>query len=310
MKIEILKPWASQFGMMARMIFFPVLIGIFLGGAVDHFVPRSYISLLLSGGGPKSIFRAAGLGLLSSACSHGVLALSMEIYKKGASAASTVAFLLAAPWSSLPALMLLFGLFGFKALWILLGAILIALSTGTLFQGLEAKGKIEKNPNSISVDEGFSIPQDIQRRWREFRWSLSFFKDSFYGILLGMKSLSGMILFWILLGLAMGACVGAYLPQEILVKALGPSFIGMLSTLGLAIVLEVCSEATAPLALFIYAKTAAFGNVFLFLMAGVVTDYNEISLLWANVGKKAALWMLAIGLPQMLFFAWLLNRIA
>ena len=51
----------------------------------------------------------------------------------------------------------------------------------------------------------------------------------------------------------------------------------------------------------------AFGNSFTFLMAGVATDYTEIGLIWTNIGKKAALWLPIITVPQILILGYLFN---
>ena len=116
-----------------------------------------------------------------------------------------------------------------------------------------------------------------------------------------------MVLWWILLGAGLAALAGAYIPTDIFQQYMGPTFLGMLVTLGLATVIEVCSEGTAPLAFEIFRQTGALGNSFVFLLAGVATDYTEIGLLWANVGKKTALWLPAITVPQVLFLGWLAN---
>ena len=83
---------------------------------------------------------------------------------------------------------------------------------------------------------------------------------------------------------------------------------GQVATFGMATVIEVCSQGTAPLAFEIYRQTGAFGNAFAFLMAGVVTNFTQIALVWKNIGPRTALWMLAISLPQVVLFGWLLNR--
>jgi uncharacterized membrane protein YraQ (UPF0718 family) len=75
-------------------------------------------------------------------------------------------------------------------------------------------------------------------------------------------------------------------------------------------VLEVCSEGTSPIAFEIFAKTGVLGNPFIFLMAGVATDYTEIGLLWSNIGKRTALWLPAITVPQILLLGFLLNAYA
>jgi uncharacterized membrane protein YraQ (UPF0718 family) len=80
-------------------------------------------------------------------------------------------------------------------------------------------------------------------------------------------------------------------------------------TILVATIFEICSEGTSPLAFEIYKQTGAFGNAFAFLMGGVVTDYTEVGLIWINLGKKTALWMLAITLPQVILLGWIFNLI-
>jgi hypothetical protein len=82
---------------------------------------------------------------------------------------------------------------------------------------------------------------------------------------------------------------------------------GLLVTLALATVIEVCSEGSAPLAFEIFRQTGAVGNSFVFLMAGVATDYTEIGLIWHNVGKKAAIWLPIITVPQVIVLGILAN---
>ena len=88
---------------------------------------------------------------------------------------------------------------------------------------------------------------------------------------------------------------------------MGPTTLGLLVTLLVATILEVCSEGTAPLAFEIYRQTAALGNAFVFLMAGVVTDYTEIGLLWTNVGKRVAIFLPLITVPQVIALGILAN---
>ena len=113
-----------------RILWFPLLLGFLVGGLIDYYVPREYISKTLSRKSPLTIFNAVFLGFLMSACSHGILALSIQLHKKGASNPAVVSFLLASPWSSLPITLMLLAFFGLKALYIILGALLIALVTG------------------------------------------------------------------------------------------------------------------------------------------------------------------------------------
>lgn len=290
-------------------VWWAVGLGLLLGGLIDHYVPKEYISYILAGQSKQTILRATLLGFLFSACSHGILAISMALYKKGASVASVVSFLLASPWANLSVTFLLLGLFGFKGVVLIVFAMIVALVTGVLFQALSRKRWVEENPNTLKVEKDFSIFSDFRKRWRLRRWSGKVLGEDFKGILRGMGTLSEMVLPWIIFGVVVAGGVGAFIPKEIWMRFLGPSFLGLMMTLGAATVIEVCSEGSSPLAFELYRSTGAFGNSFVFLMAGVVTDYTEIGLLWTNIGRRTALWMILLTVPQILFLGFLLNRL-
>lgn len=78
-------------------------------------------------------------------------------------------------------------------------------------------------------------------------------------------------------------------------------------TLAFATIIEVCSEGSSPIAFEIYTKVGVLGNPFVFLMAGVITDYTEIGLIWSNIGKKTAIWLPIITVPLVLLIGWLFN---
>jgi hypothetical protein len=43
-------------------------------------------------------------------------------------------------------------------------------------------------------------------------------------------------------------------------------------------------------------------------MAGVATDYTEIGLIWHNIGRKAAIWIPIITVPQILILGFIFNQ--
>jgi uncharacterized membrane protein YraQ (UPF0718 family) len=69
----------------------------------------------------------------------------------------------------------LFGFFGWKALFIVVSALIIAIITGLIYQLLERKGMVECQQCIRGEDRpvltDFSIKQDIRRRWDEFQFT-------------------------------------------------------------------------------------------------------------------------------------------
>jgi hypothetical protein len=232
----------------------------------------------------------------------------MQLHKKGASNPAVVSFLLASPWANFTITVMLVGFFGLKGLLIIIAALIIAINTGFIFMFLEGKGLIEKNKNIVQVAEGFSIIKDLRMRVKNYHFSFNSIASDFKGVLRGTLELSDMVLWWIVLGIFIASLAGAYIPVHFFHKFMGPTLFGLLVTLGLATVIEVCSEGSSPLAFEIYKQTGALGNSFTFLMAGVVTDYTEIGLLWSNVGKRVALWMPLVTVPQVIAVGYLINR--
>lgn len=304
--IPFLDPLFNALVDYTKLIWWAVILGFLLGGIIDYFIPREYIEKYLGISKKRSILYSVLFGFLMSACSHGILAIAIELYKKGAKTSSVIAFLLASPWANLPITILFFGFFGIKALLIIFGAITIAIITGLIYQILERNNLVETN-KSISKNHNFSILKDIKNRFKNYNFNKRTMKDSLKGVLLGSWSLSKMVLWWILIGMIIASIARAYVPEDFFMIYMGATFMGMVIVLILATIIEVCSEGSSPMAFEIFKQTGAFGNSFLFLMAGVATDYTEIGLIWANIGKKAAIWLPIITVPQILILGYLFN---
>jgi len=305
----LLEPFRRSLFMYIGKIWWAILAGFVLGGVIDRFIPGEYVSGILARPRKRTIIYSVILGFFMSACSHGILALSIELHKKGASNPAVVAFLLASPWANLPVTLMLIGLFGLKALYIIVSALLVAVTTGFIYQFLESKNLIERNRNIQQLEQGFSVSNDIKTKVTSYKITAGRLLQDAKGVFRGSVALANMVLWWILIGMGLASLAAAYIPQNIFQQYMGPTLLGLFITLGVATVFEVCSEGTAPLAFEIYRQSRAFGNSFVFLMAGVVTDYTEIGLLWHNVGKRVAIWLPVITVPQVILLGILANKI-
>ncbi len=291
------------------LVWWALLLGFLVGGVIDYLVPREYIERYLSQHKKRSIVYSIVLGFLMSACSHGILAIAMELYRKGANVSSVIAFLLASPWANLPITILLFGFFGLKAFLIVFAAIVIALVTGLIYLYFERRGFIEcihcaMGRHKMYNQEDFSLLLDIHKRIKNRSQSIV---DILVGVLKGSWALTKMILWWLIIGMIMASLARAYIPHQLFMMYMGPTWIGMLFTLIFATIIEVCSEGSSPLAFEIFRRTGAFGNSFIFLMAGVATDYTEIGLIWHTIGRRSAVFLPIITVPQILVFAMIFN---
>lgn len=281
------------------LIWWAVLLGLFLGGLIEYFVPEGFVFRFLGGRRLRTLPLAVVAGFIMSACSHGILAIAMQLYKKGASIPATITFLMASPWANLPVTILLFGFFGAQALFFIGGAMLIALTTGLVFQLLEKYGVIEKSlaPDKSAADYHWDKVKNFN------------LKRSYRGVLRGSVSLTNMVLWWIIIGFIAAVLIRTYVPAHLFTDYLGAGIAGLLLTLAVATVIEVCSEGSAPLAFELFNKVGTLGNPFVFLMAGVATDYTEIGLIWSNIGKRTAIALPIVAVPQILLLGILFNSL-
>ncbi len=279
-----------------KLIWWAVLLGLFLGGMIEYFVPDGFVLKYLGQRRPLTLFYSVVGGFIMSACSHGILALAIQLHKKGASTPATITFLMASPWANLPVTILLFSFFGSKAAFFIGGAMAIALLTGFVFTILERVGWIEQSKKEYEAEAYHwdRLKQfDFTKAWR--------------GVLSGSVHLANMVLWWIVIGFLASVFIRAYVPAHIFTDWLGAGFAGLLITLAVATIIEICSEGSAPLAFEIFSKVGSFGHPFVFLMAGVATDYTEIGLIWTNIGKRTAIWLPIVAVPQIVLLGVLFN---
>ena len=71
-------------------VWWAVLLGLLLGGIIDYFVPDGFIVRVLGKRRKSTLINAVLAGFLMSACSHGILAIAIQLYKKGASVPAVI----------------------------------------------------------------------------------------------------------------------------------------------------------------------------------------------------------------------------
>ena len=215
--IPFLKPLQSSLSLYIGLIWGPVLLGLIFGGVIDYFVPDEFIFKYLGRRKKRTIIYSALAGVMMSACSHGILAIAIQLYKKGASIPSVIAFLLASPWANLPMTILLIGFFKWKAFLIIGSAIMIAIVVGYLFMFLQKMKWIEPSSDDLEFDEiSWSRVKDFN------------LKESVKGVFKGSLDLANMILWWSLIGLIMAAVISAYVPGHFFIHYLNPEWSGLL----------------------------------------------------------------------------------
>lgn len=306
-----LLPWIATMAAttheMVHSVWWGVLIGFVFVGVLSK-IPRNFIMAVFGRGGTfKGLLRATGAGVLLDLCSHGILMVGARLYERGASIGQVIAFLMASPWNSLSLTLILIGLIGLPwTLAFIVLSMIIALITGWIFDRLVGSGVLPRNPHSEQLEEEFNFWPEAKREWAQVHVNGALLREM---IMNGARD-SKMVLRWLFLGVLLAGVLRAFVPPDVFGQYFGPTVMGLVFTLILTTVIEVCSEGSAPIAADIFTRAAAPGNAFAFLMAGVATDYTEIMVL-KDVTKswKIALFLPLISVPQILLVGWLVNHI-
>ena len=295
----------ASFGILMTM-WWGIAIGIVMIGVMSK-IPREFFTNIMGHGDNFSgLLRAVFGGLVLDLCCHGILLVAAKLYERGVSLAQVITFLVASPWNSVSLTLILITLIGIK--WTVLyviGSLVIALCTGLVLQNLTKLGIFAPNPNAPSHPQNdVALSAQIKDIWSQAQFS----KNGMIDIVRAGWRDGKMIIKWLLFGTLIAAALRTFVPAEIFSEWLGPTITGLLVTLLIAIIVEICSEGSAPVAAEIVTNAKAPGNGFTFLMAGVATDYTEIM----AVREFTKSWMIALALPlitvpQVLLIGWLMN---
>lgn len=286
-------------------IWWGILLGVLMVGVLSK-IPREFIiSILGKGDSFGGIIRATLAGLLLDLCSHGILMVGIQLYKRGASIGQVMAFLISSPWNSFSLTLILIALVGIK--WTVAFIVLsmtIAIISGLIFNYLVRKKKLPANPYETNLPEDFKFFSEAKKQFKSANFNHKFFLNV---IIDGIKD-SKMVIRWILLGVILAGILRASISMESFQTYFGVSLAGLGLTIIVATILEVCSEGSAPIAADLLTRAKAPGNSFAFLMTGVATDYTEImSIKDATKSWKISLFLPLITVPQVVLVSYLIN---
>lgn len=291
---------------LANRMWWGILVGVIFVGILAR-VPRELVMGVLGRDrGVGGLFRATLAGVFLDLCSHGILAVGMKLYERGASTGQVMAFLLASPWNSLSLTLILVGLIGLQ--WTLLFialSLVIGVITGAVFDLAERRGSLPANPWREQLEPA----QPLGVMLREFRQSLQFSTGGTLDIIREGFAGSRVVIRWALFGLVLAALIRALVPEEAFATWFGASIGGLWLTLLAATVIEVCSEGATPIAADLMNRAHAPGNSFTFLMAGVATDYTEIMSIRDTMKSwRIALFLPLVTVPQVMLIGAVLNQ--
>lgn len=212
---------------------------------------------------------AALLGIVTPFCSCSAVPLFLGFVTAGVPLGVTFSFLISAPMVNEIALVLLYGLFGWKVAALYLGTgLVIAMVAGWVIGRLRMERHLEDWVHQLQVGESnFSEPrQDWPDRVR-------------YG-LQAVREIVGKVWIYVLLGIAVGAGIHGYVPEGFMASFMGKSAWWSVP-LSVLIGIPMYSNAAGiiPVVHALIEKGAALGTVLAFMMAVIALSLPEVIIL-------------------------------
>ena len=263
-----------------------LLLGLFAGGLIKGFVPKSVLKRWVGGRGPGGITRAAIIGAPLPLCSCGAIPTALALHRGGAGRGPTTAFLIGTPGIGVDSVAITYALLGpFMAVVRALGAVLTAIGTGLLVAATDGKRPV-KTATEPSCTSGCctSVRAGAWESPANGRASLSARLRE--GMRFAFNDLLDEISTWILVGLAVAGALVALAPPQVL-AASGSGLPLMLLMAVVGIPLYVCATAATPIAAGMLLAGVSPGTALVFLLAGPITSMATLGVLRREMGNAA-----------------------
>ncbi|MBF0105645.1 MAG: permease [Deltaproteobacteria bacterium] len=213
---------------------------------------------------------AALLGIVTPFCTCSAIPLFIGFLTAGVPLGTTFSFLVSAPMVNEIALALLFGMFGWKvALLYLSTGLVIAILSGWILGTLHLEKWVEPwvLQSKANVDHGVLKPK--------IAWS-----DRVQYGLTSVKDIVGKVWLYIIIGIAVGAGIHGYVPQDFMASIMGKSSWWAVP-IAVLVGIPMYSNAAGiiPVVQALLGKGAALGTVLAFMMAVISLSLPEILIL-------------------------------
>lgn len=259
-------------------VFLLLIIIIFFVGIIRSYFSPEKTRKALEG---KPLFignlMASGLGIVTPFCSCSAIPLFLGFVEAGIPVGVTFSFLIAAPMINEVALVLLAGLFGLKiALIYVLTGMSIAVLSGFILEKINPKRFVASWVFEMEIPKAEIEETKIQFSGR-IKMGLS-----------GVKEIVGKIWIYIIAGIAVGAGVHGYVPEDFMAGILGAQ---NWYAVPLAIIVGVPMYSNAagiiPIVSALIEKGVSLGTALAFMMSVIGLSLPEIIIL-----KKVLKWQL------------------
>lgn len=243
---------------------------VFVMGMINsYFTPERTRALLAGRSEGVANVMAASLGIVTPFCSCSAVPLFIGFVQAGVPLGVTFSFLISAPMVNEVALTLLFGLFGWKVALLYLGlGLTVAIVAGWIIGRLKMEAYLE------------DWVRDMPKTSAQFEDTETTLADRIQGGFSAVREIVGKVWPYILGGIAVGALIHGYVPEEFMASFMGKE---AWWSVPLAVLMGVPMYTNAagviPIVQALLAKGAALGTVLAFMMSVIALSLPEMIIL-------------------------------
>jgi len=242
---------------------------VFLIGVVRSYFSPERTRRLLGGKreGAGNVL-AAALGIVTPFCSCSAVPLFLGFVESGIPLGVTFSFLIASPMINEVAVIMLFGLFGWRvaALYISTGLV-IAILAGWIIGRLHLERWVEGWVYEVQVGNG-AIDQKLSFEGRvRYAWS-------------AVREVVGKVWPYVVIGIGVGAAIHGYVPEDFMASVMGrEAWWSVPAAVALGIPMYSNAAGVIPVVQALMEKGAALGTVLAFMMAVTALSLPEMIIL-------------------------------
>ena len=279
-------------------IFLLLAVMIFIIGVIRSYLPQERLRRWMSGGGMIGNFVAALFGAVTPFCSCSSIPIFISLLRAGVPLGVTFSFLVTSPIINEYLVILMAGEFGLPvtAAYVASG-LTIGTLAGVILGRLKPEGWLESDitGGNGSVEE---------KSFATFGSRLRYGFDEAAGVI-------RQIWVWVLVGVAIGAFIHNYVPQEVIQRALSATgiFSVPIATL-LGVPMYGSCAAIVPVAVVLFEKGIPLGTALAFMMAMAALSLPEAIMLRRTMKLPLIGLFFAITTLAIILTGYLLNWLA
>ena len=269
--------------LIALFMFISALVEIIL-----MYVPEEKIRKRLSGAGVFGNVIAAGFGAPTPFCACSTIPMTVGFLNAGVPFGSTMSFLIASPLLNPIIIGMLGAMVGIKAM---VAYFVIAFLCSVLFGFIMEKMGMQKYVKNVRLKTTTCCSanghENINKRSLPFKMKI---KLAFSSAWESLRPIMG----YLLIGVALGAGIYGYMPQDFVMKIAGPNnpfAIPIAAVLGIP--LYIRAETAIPIGLALMSKGMSIGAVISLIIGGAGMAIPEMTML-ASIFKKKLVAMIVL----------------